>query len=152
MSEYEALVNALKNLSQGEEPNVNILPMAEDEWNTRPDTVSYGIVSLDFEAGAMRGDGLKADTAYEGSVDLFSLVRSGAGWVQLITGALDAHCGASWELNSHTWERETGLFHWEWVFQTTDAELPEEPAPTPTPEAEPEPEDEPEGEPDGEGN
>ena len=135
MSEYTRLVEALKALNQDE----NVLPMAEDEWYTRPDTVSYGIVSLDFEAGQLHADGRKQDIAYEGSVDLFSLVRSGAGWVELITGTLENHCGGSWSLNSHTYERETGLFHWEWTFQTTDAE-------------EPEPEEEPEDEPeDGDG-
>lgn len=120
--EFTALVNALKNLQQaedlsGENPVMATLPMAEDEWYTRPDTVSYGIVSLDFEAGALRGDGVKQDTAYEGSVDLFSMVRDGAGWVPMITGTLTEHCGGSWSLNSHTYERETGLFHWEWTFE-----------------------------------
>ena len=93
------------------------LPMAESEWNTRPDTVSYGIVQLDFEADALRGDNVKQVTAFEGSVDLYSLQRDGAGWVPLITGALTEHCDGAWNLNSHTYERETGLFHWEWAFQ-----------------------------------
>ena len=37
--------------------------------------------------------------------------------VGLITDTLTEHCGASWSLNSHTYERETGLFHWEWTFE-----------------------------------
>ena len=120
--EYTALVTALKSLTQttgteGENPETVTLPMAEDEWYTRPDTVSYGIVSLDFEADAMNGDSIKIDAAYEGSVDLFSMSRNGAGWIPLITGTLMAHCGASWGLNSHTYERETNLYHWEWTFQ-----------------------------------
>lgn len=122
MSEYERLVQALKSLTKDE----ITLPMAEDEWYTRPDDVSYGIVSLDFEAGMLHGDGLKADTAYEGSVDLFSLARNGAGWVEMITGTLSQYCEGSWSLNSHTYERETGLFHWEWTFQTMNAELSED--------------------------
>lgn len=123
MSEkYLALVNALKTLEQvedltAEDPEMVTLPVAEDEWNTRPETVSYGVVSLDFEGGQLNGDGRKMDVSYEGSVDLFSLVRSGAGWVDLITDTLTEHCGACWSLNSHTYERETGLFHWEWVFE-----------------------------------
>ena len=112
---YTGLVEALKALEQ----EGVTLPMAEDEWYTRPDTVSYGMVSLDFEAGQIAGDEVKQDVSYEGSVDLFSMVRSGAGWIELITGALTEHCGASWSLNSHTYERETGLFHWEWTFEVS---------------------------------
>jgi len=115
--EYTSLVTALKSLTQGEDPDVNTLPMAEDEWYTRPDTVSYGIVTMDFEVPSLNADGVKADRAFEGSVHLFSMVRNGSGWVALITAVLEEHCGACWDLNSHTYERETGLFHWEWTFQ-----------------------------------
>lgn len=114
--EYTALVEALKSLNH---EGVS-LPMAEDGWTTRPDTVSYGVVQLDFEADALHGDDLKVITAYEGSVDLFSLQRDGAGWVRLITAALTEHCGNCWSLNAHMYERETGLFHWEWVFQVEE--------------------------------
>ena len=56
--EYTSLVTALKALTQVEdvtaEPQVLVtLPMAEDEWNTRPDTESYGIITL--ENGKMNG-------------------------------------------------------------------------------------------------
>ena len=116
-NEYADLVEALKSLTQGAEPGTVTLPMAESEWYTRPDTVSYGIVNLDFEADALEGDGVKTDASYEGSVDLFSLVRDGAGWVPLITETLTEFCGPCWSLNSHTYERDTGLFHWEWTFE-----------------------------------
>ena len=115
--EYMELVTALKGLTQGESPNTVTLPMAENEWSTRPETVSYGIVALEFEADALRGDNIKVATAYEGSVDLFSLQKDGAGWVELITATLTDHCEGCWSLNTHMYERETGLFHWEWVFQ-----------------------------------
>lgn len=122
LENYNALVTALKTLTQAENPAATdsptvTLPMAEDEWYTRPDTVSYGIVSLDFEAGQLHGDGVKQDISHEGSVDLFSMTRSGAGWVTLITDTLTAYCGGCWSLNSHTYERDTGLFHWEWTFE-----------------------------------
>ena len=119
-AEYTALVTALKALTQGESPNTVKLPMAEDEWNTRPDTVSYGTVRLDFEVDALHGDNVKHATAYEGSVDLYSLQRSGAGWVELITAALTDHSEGCWSLNRHQYERETGLFHWEWAFQVEE--------------------------------
>ena len=120
--EYTALVTALKALEQVEDPTAQVqktvmLPMAEDEWYTRPDVVSYGIVLLQYEADALHGDNLKQETAYSGSVHLFSLVRDGAGWVPLICDALKEHCEGCWSLNYHTYERDTGLFHWEWAFQ-----------------------------------
>ena len=115
---YQSLVTALKNLTQGETPaEVVTLPMAEDEWYTRPDTVSYGMVSIDFESDALAAGDRKQDISYQGSVDLFSLVRSGAGWVELIVQTLETYCGPGWSLNSHTYERSTGLFHWEWTFE-----------------------------------
>ena len=116
--EYTALVNALKALTQGTAPDpVTTLPMAENEWNTRPDTESYGIVALEFETDALHGDDLKQITAYEGSVDLYSHRKDGAGWIPLIKGTLTEKCDGAWHMNNHTYERETGLFHWEWVFQ-----------------------------------
>lgn len=117
MSDYQNLAEALRNLEQTESGGTYKLPMVEDEWNTRPDTVSYGMFSLDFEDTVLEGDDAKADRAYEGSVDLFSMAKSGAGWVELIEETLTEHCGASWELNNHQFERETSLTHWEWVFR-----------------------------------
>lgn len=115
--EYTTLVTALKALTQGEEPNVKTLPMAENEWNTRPDSDSYGIVALDYEADALYGDNLKTVISYEGSVDLFSRKKDGDGWVEEIVNTLTAYCDGAWSLNSHMYERENRIFHWEWVFQ-----------------------------------
>ena len=115
--EYTSLVSALKALTQGESPNTITLPMAENGWNTRPDAESYGIVTLDFEVDALHGDNVKCVTAYEGAVSLFSRAKDGAGWVDLITRALTEHCEGCWSLNSHQYERENGIFHWEWTFQ-----------------------------------
>ena len=120
--EYTKLVTALKSLEQAEDekatPPVMVnLPMAEGNWDVRPNCVSYGMVNLDFETPSLDADNVKQDRAYEGSVDLFSLERSGAGWVKLITDTLSSYCGACWSLNSHTYETETSLFHWEWTFQ-----------------------------------
>lgn len=111
--EYLTLVAAMKSLAQ----DGQTLPMAEDGWNSRPDAGSWGVIALEFEPNALYGDDRKVETAWEGSVDLFSKSRSGSGWVDLITGTLTEHCGGAWRLNHHAHERETGLFHWEWVFQ-----------------------------------
>ena len=67
-NEYASLVKAMKALTQVVDPEAEVqktvtLPVAEDEWRTRPDT------------------------------------------------------GSCWELNSHQYERDTGLFHWEWTFE-----------------------------------
>lgn len=117
MRKYELLAEALKALTQTSEGTRHTLPMVQDEWNTRPDTVSYGMFCLEFEEGQLTGDDRKADKSYEGSVDLFSMEKSGAGWPALIEETLTEHCGACWELNSHKFERDTGLTHWEWVFR-----------------------------------
>ena len=116
-TEYTNLVAALKALTQGETPNVRTLPMAENEWNTRPDADSYGTVALDFEAYALHGDDRKVAAAYDGSVDMFSRRKDGDGWVELITRTLTEYCDGAWSLNSHQWERDNRLFHWEWTFQ-----------------------------------
>ena len=116
-TEYTNLVTAMKALTQGETPNTVTLPMAENGWNTRPDADSYGVIALEFEADALYGDDRKAATAYEGSVDLFSRKKDGDGWVPLITGTLAEYCDSAWSLNSHQYERDTGLFHWEWTYQ-----------------------------------
>ena len=118
--EYTELVAALKALTQGEGAEQIRLPMAENEWNTRPDDVSYDTVRMDFEVDALHGDNVKQVTAYEGSIDLFSMVKGGAGWIELIKQTLTEHCDGSWSLNSFQYERDTGLFHWEWVFQVED--------------------------------
>ncbi len=111
--EYLSLVAALKAMSRDAE----LLPMAEDGWNTRPDNDSYGIVSLDFEADSLYGDDLKEAEAYEGSVDLYSRSKTGDGWIPVIRATLTECCGGCWGLNYHGYEHETGLFHWEWTFQ-----------------------------------
>ena len=115
--EYTSLAAAMKALTQGATPNTVTLPVAENAWTTRPDAESWGVIALEFEADALHGDNVKVATAYEGSVDLFSRKKDGAGWVPLITGTLAEYCDSAWSLNSHQYERETGLFHWEWTFQ-----------------------------------
>ena len=115
--EYGALVADMKALAQGVEPDIITLPVAENEWNTRPDAESYGIIACEFEAGQLNGDNEKLDAAYEGSMDLYSHKKDGAGWIPLIKNTLKEYCDGAWSLNHHAYERETGLFHWEWIFQ-----------------------------------
>ena len=120
LEEYTALVTAMKGLTQASgntsEPD-KTLPVAEDEWDTRPDAESYGEIELEFEADHLDGDNRKHDRAFEGSMDLFSYKRSGDGWPELIEQVLEEHCDSCWRLDYHTHETETNLFRWEWVFQ-----------------------------------
>lgn len=107
-SEYEALVAALK---------LTDIPFQEYGWKTRPDG-AYGVVSLEFEAGQLDGEDVKADRAWEGSVDLFyPKLTDRTEMVDAVEEILTEICGASWELNSTQYEEETGLFHVEWAFQ-----------------------------------
>ena len=117
---YEALVTAMKSQTQEplttSEPAIT-LPVAEDEWKTRPDAESWGAITNTTEAGSLNGDNEKDDRSFAGSVDLFSYQRSGAGWIGLIEKTLRDFCGASWSLNSRQHERDNGIFHWEWYFE-----------------------------------
>ena len=110
---YLALVATMKAL----EKDGHTLPVAEDEWNTRPDVDNYGMIALEFEADHMEGDNLKQARAYEGSIDLYSRDKYGDGWVQMIEQALTEHCESSWYMNRPGFENNTRLYHFEWVFQ-----------------------------------
>ena len=112
-SEYEALVAALKLLS---------IPFAEYDWHPRPEG-AYGVVSLDFEASTMNGDGTKIDRTWEGSVDIFyPKLTDRTDLTEAGEEVLTEICGSSWELNSTQYETETGLFHVEWVFRVMNTE------------------------------
>ena len=119
LNQFNALVTAMKALNKAattSEPD-NILPVAENEWNTRPDADSYGEIMYDFEVESLNGDNLKQDRAYEGSMDLYSRKKDGDGWIPLIEKVLSEHCESCWMLNYHTKEAGTNLFRWEWTFQ-----------------------------------
>lgn len=119
-STYPELVAAMKSLTQ--EPlttseQAQTLPVAEDEFKTRPNAESWGLITNETESGNLNGDNRKNDRAFAGSVDLFSYQRNGGGWIGLIEKTLTDYCGASWELNSRQHESENGVFHWEWTFE-----------------------------------
>ena len=91
------------------------LPGAEYEWATRP-AGNHLTVQLDFDASDDNGDDHHQDTAFEGSVDLFT---QGKAWdvAAQVEAVLTAHCEGAWQLNSIQYDRETGLIHREYVFQ-----------------------------------
>lgn len=119
LERFNALVSAMKALTKEattSEP-AKTLPVAENAWNTRPDSDSYGEIMYDFEVDSLDGDNLKQDRALEGSMDFYSRKKDGDGWIPLIEKTLTDHCESCWRLDYHTKEQATDLFRWEWVFQ-----------------------------------
>lgn len=105
-AEYETLVAALK---------LTEIPFAEYGWKARPEG-TYGVVSLDMEAGNLNGDGGKQDRSWEASVDVFfSKLSERANVISEVEETLTEVCGDSWELNSMQYESTTGFFHIEWI-------------------------------------
>ena len=104
---YSELVSALKALK--------CAAFTEDEWATRP-TGDHGTVQLDFQAARDTGDDEHQDTAWQGSVDLYT---HDAGWTQAaqVETVLETVCGAGWHLNLKAYENQTGLTHREYVFE-----------------------------------
>lgn len=105
---YEQLVAALKALDG--------VQFAEHEWATRPASSDHGTVQLDFAAAQDSGNDAHQDTAYQGSVDLYT---RGQAWTvaAAVESVLEEYCGASWHLNLKTYESGTGLLHREYVFE-----------------------------------
>ena len=119
-SEYIALVAALK---------LTDTPVAEYGWKNRPEGAYY-TVQLESETDSLDGDGLKQDSAWEGSLDLYyPKLSDRTDLIDEIEETLAEICGASWTLNSTQYETGTGLFHVEWVFEVLDEPQPEEETP-----------------------
>ena len=104
---YAALETALNAIG---------IPCAENGWNTRP-TGKYITYALEFEAGADYGDDRKVARAWEGSVDFWSQEK----WDEVadqVEAALEDCCSGLWRCSIRgDWDRATGLFRWEWIFQ-----------------------------------
>ena len=127
-SQYEALVAALKLTSY---------PVAEYGWASRPEG-AFWVTGLDFESGSLNGDGVKQDRSWEGSLHaFFRTLTERDDMVSEAEEILTEIFGASWEMNSLQHERDTGLFHVEWVFTALDTPQ-EEPEPAPEADMEPE--------------
>ena len=74
----------------------------------------YCVWMEDGENG-FEADDLKADQAITGTVHYFTKTEYD-GALDDIQGVLDTY-GAAWYLNSVQYEDETGLIHYEWVFE-----------------------------------
>lgn len=116
-SEYEALVAALK---------LTGTPVAEYDWKTRPEGAYY-VVALEAENGTFNADCERLDRSWEGSLDLFyPKLTDRDDLIEATEEILAETFGASWYLNSTQYERDTGLFHVEWVFEAIDEPDPED--------------------------
>jgi len=104
---YTQLVEALKAIPG--------LPVAEHEWNTRP-AGNHATVRLDFPADQDSGDDHHQDSAYEGSVDLYTKGQAWAVAAQVET-VLENICGAAWHLNSKQYDSGVHMIQREYVFE-----------------------------------
>ena len=104
---YSQLVEALQAIRG--------VTFTEHEWATRPHG-NHGTVQIDFQAEQNSGDDGHQNTAWQGSVDLYT---HGHCWMiaAAVESVLEDICGASWDLNLKTYEHETGLIHREYVFE-----------------------------------
>lgn len=109
--DYLALETALKAIG---------IPCAENGWTTRPKS-DYITYALEFEVDSLDGDNRKCERAWEGSIDFYSGDKRGGGVVEQIEAALAEYCESCWRTETNgKWEKETGLFHFEWSFQVDD--------------------------------
>ena len=106
---YDELVTALKGTG---------IPFAEYGWSTRPTGV-YGVVQLERSVETLDGDDEIQNRAYEGSIDLYMPTRDKTK-IEQVKEVLRAHCDGAFSLSSIQHEEETGLLHYEWVFQLED--------------------------------
>lgn len=96
------------------------IPVAENAWTTRPDSADYAVIAYDYENNADDGENQKQERSHTGSIDLFSKNKRGNDYPAEIEEILTDCCENAWELNSFTWEEDTGLFHWEWIFEVEE--------------------------------
>lgn len=61
-------------------------------------------------------DGLHAERAVEGTTDLYTKTEFDP-WADAFEAALEADGMIAWYLNSFQYEEDTGLHHYEWVWQ-----------------------------------
>lgn len=82
-------------------------------WSTSPAS-EYGTIAIDGQNALRAGDRL-GEKIPEGTIDWFTRNPASA-----MPGSIEAtldSLGASWYLNSVQYESDTGLIHFEWVWQ-----------------------------------
>ena len=82
-------------------------------WSHAP-ADNYGVIAIDGQ-NALRAGDVTAEKVQEGTIDWYTHYPSSA-----VPGQIEAlldRMGASWYLNSIQYESDTGLIHYEWVWQ-----------------------------------
>lgn len=74
------------------------------------------IVWAEDGANVFSGDNHHAETAMQGTIDLYSLDEDDPLRGDIERALDDLPC-CGWYLNSVQYEEDTGLIHWEWVFE-----------------------------------
>lgn len=86
---------------------------AKYAWSHAP-ADNYGTIATDGQNAFRAGD-QTAEKVQEGTIDWFT--RSPASAMPGKVESLLDQMGASWYLNSVQYEEDTGLIHYEWVWQ-----------------------------------
>ena len=93
------------------------LPLAEWAWEGQegPPQTDYLVVALDGQGESLWANTHMAERALEGSIDLFAYTdgRNNAATVEGVLNSIDC----AWYLSSIQHESDTGLIHYEWIFQ-----------------------------------
>ena len=84
-------------------------------WNKRPEDTAWGVITMDRQADAVWGDEGMREQALEGTVHLFisSLETTAPVAVQAALQEL----GVSWRLDFCTYEQDTRLLHYGWIWR-----------------------------------
>lgn len=82
-------------------------------WSHAPSD-AYGVISVDGRTSLWSGDGY-TEGIDEGTIDWFT--RNPTDTVPAGIEGVLTDAGASWYLNAIQYEEDTGLLHYEWVWQ-----------------------------------
>ena len=84
-------------------------------WNKRPEAEAWGVITMDGQTESVWGDGGMREQALEGSIHLF-IKTTATTAPEAVQSAL-AELGYSWRLDFCTYEQDTGLLHYGWLWR-----------------------------------
>lgn len=91
------------------------IPFAAYGWDKSPHGVSYGVISLEGQEESLAGDNRIQQQAIRGSIDLFVPGVSTVD-AEKVQNAINGY--VAWRLNSVQYENDTGLVHYEWIYES----------------------------------